>query len=152
MIKLTIVSVSILSVFITGCGCSGIECAACPGPPAIFYITSPIIQFDTTINNYKASDIDTLLLFKDEVLVSAKIPSDTFFNISNSISFSGVNLRQNLFLSDQSMAKFIKICKLETNLTEKGKGCCGCDKWGIKSINIDDSVYLINKLPVLIKK
>jgi hypothetical protein len=141
----------LIQIFI-GCGCEGIICGPCQGPPQIANMNSPIIKFDTSNNNYSLNDIDTLLLFKDEIAVASKTPSDSFFNTQNIITINGLILRSNIYISDENMAKFIKIDNLTSNLIEKGKGCCGCDKLEGKSININDSACSIFQLPILIKK
>ncbi len=140
----------ILSAIVTGC-CYGVKCGPCPGPMAVI-IVSPIIQFDISAGNFQLEDIDTLLLFKYPHNITSKIPSDTFFNIKNNSTFTGVNLDYNMAVSDQTMNQIIKIDNLKYEITEFGKGCCGCDKYEVQSIAVNDTVYLISKLPVLIHK
>jgi nitrous oxidase accessory protein NosD len=61
-------------------------------------------------------------------------------------------LNYNSFISDKIQSKFIKISNLNFKTTEKGTGCCACSKYEINSIDINDTAYPINQLPVLIKK
>jgi hypothetical protein len=65
---------------ITGCGCTGIECAPCSGEPRIEWINNAIIEFDTSANNFKITNLNTLLLYKDLSAVNSKVPTDTFIN------------------------------------------------------------------------
>ncbi len=136
---------------IKSCTCAGIECAPCAAFYEIRHINSPIIRFDTTSNYFQASELDTLFLYATENEKLLKKPSDTFFNTTNTSLFSGGNLGFSLYVSNQSMTRFIKINNLQKTLTKEGKGCCGCNKYALVSINMNDTTYAINQIPVLVK-
>ena len=131
--------------------CAGTSCAECPPLPEIRYMSTPIIRFDTTSNSFQASELDTLFLYATENEKLLKKPNDTFLNASNTSVFSGVDLSINLYVSNQSMTRFIKINNLQKTLTKEGKGCCPCNKYALVSININDTTYAINQIPVLVK-
>lgn len=77
---------------ITGCGCEGIECAPCLGEPRIEWIDNAIVAFDTSANNFKTTDLDTILLYKDLSAVNLKTPSDTFINEKMNPQIEGYQL------------------------------------------------------------
>jgi hypothetical protein len=137
---------------ITGCGCAGVQCAPCIGEPRIEWMTIPIVRFDTSANSFKITDLDTLLLYKDLSAANSRVPSDTFKNEKMNPQIEGPTLNYNSFISDKRQNKFIKINNLNVKTLEKGTGCCACSKYEINSININDTAYTINQLPVLIKK
>lgn len=137
---------------ITSCGCEGIECAPCMGAPRIEWISNAIVAFDTSANNFNITDLDTLLLYKDLLAVNSRVLSDTFINEKMSPQIKGYTLSYNSFISDKRQNKFIKIDNLNVKTLEKGTGCCACSKYEIYSININDTAYPINQLPLLIKK
>ncbi len=136
---------------ITSCSCEGIECAPCLAEPRIEWMSIPIIKFDTSVNNFNITDLDTLLLYKDLLAANSRVPSDTFINEKMNPQIKGSKLNYNSFISDKRQNKFIKINNLKVKTIEKGTGCCACDKYEINSININDTAYTINQLPVLIK-
>lgn len=138
-------------LFIIKSCCAGTSCAECPPLPEIYSINASIIRFDTTSNSFQASELDTLFLYATENEKLIKKPSDTFFNVSNTNVFSGVDLSINLYVSNQSMTRFVKINNLQKTLTKEGKGCCSCNEYDLASININDSTYSINQIPILVR-
>jgi hypothetical protein len=137
---------------LTGCGCSGVQCAPCMGAPRIEWLSNAILEFDTSANNFKITDLDTLLLYKDLSAANSRVPSDTFINEKMSPQIKGYTLNYKSFISDKRQSKFIKFSNLNFKTLEKGTGCCACDKYEVISININDTDYTINQLPLLIKK
>ena len=62
------------------------------------------------------------------------------------------HLKYNNYISDKFKSRIIKIDSLNFIFSKKGEGCCGCDKYEVVSIQVNDSVYPINKLPIVITK
>jgi hypothetical protein len=137
---------------VTGCGCAGVQCAPCLGEPRIERINNAILEFDTSANNFKITDLDTLLLYNDLSAVNSRVPTDTSINEKMDPQIKGYQLNYNSFISDKRQSKFIKIDNLNIKTLEKGTGCCACSKYEINSIDINDTAYTINQLPILIKK
>ncbi len=134
-------------LFINSC-CSNYRCEPCMGEPNLIYLGAPILKFDTSNSNYKLTDLDTFYLYKNKF----EMPSDTIINYENNTVINGENLRRNNYISDKFKTKLIKVDSLNFFVSKKGEGCCGCDKFEVVSIQVNDSVYPINKLPIVITK
>ena len=139
--------VFITILFINSC-CSNYRCEPCMGKPNLIYFGSPILKFDTSNSNYKLTDLDTFYLYKNKF----EMPIDTIINYENKTVINGENLRLNNYISDKFKSRIIKIDSLNFVVSKKGVGCCSCDKYEEVSIQVNDSVYPINKLPIVITK
>ncbi|MFT5723722.1 MAG: hypothetical protein ACI9JN_000839 [Bacteroidia bacterium] len=157
---LCILLTTILTTYLSSCGCDGALCDVCPPTMP----STLIVEFDTSLNGYRKAEVDSTIVIQfypnnlsDTFPLIKRNLFPSWNNIPLFVLFNGfeptdVYEAHLLFQSGQRL-RFENLELLDVTPPADEKNCCGpCPEFALSSIEIDSILFEPDELPIIIHK